>query len=327
MQIHHLMTMLTIVFLLAAFGAACGRAGETDWRGEIAIDGSSTVLPISQAVAEEFIRERGSARISIGQSGTGGGFQKFCSGDIDISNASRSIKDDEIALCEENGIEPVELSVANDGLSVVVNPDNDWVDCLTVGQIRSIWQPEDPVQRWSDLDPSWPDEEIRLYGPGTDSGTFDYFTDVIVGEEGASRSDYNASEDDNVIIQGVEGDEDALGYFGFAYYIENQDRLKALGIDNGEGCVMPTEKTIRSGEYAPLSRPLFIYVYGRDLGEQSQPATDTATVDGGPSLLMAYLEYYLTDGQDILPFVGYVPLEDEQYREQLQKITASASTR
>jgi phosphate transport system substrate-binding protein len=317
--------VVVAAMLIPALLAACGRAGATDWDGEVAIDGSSTVLPISQAVAEEFIREYGSARISIGQSGTGGGFEKFCRGEIDISDASRAIKDDEAATCAAHGIEPVELEIANDGLSVVVNPDNDWIDCLTVEQLRAIWRPEQPVKRWSDLDPSWPDKTIRLYGPGTDSGTFDYFTSSVVGEEGASRSDYNASEDDNVIIQGVEGDEQALGYFGFAYYVENQDRLKALGIDNGAGCVMPTEDTIRTGEYAPLSRPLYIYVDRNDLTVLPGNGTPTADPAEQPSLLMAYLAYYLTDGDEIIPYVGYVPLEEAQYREQLQKLSSSAS--
>jgi phosphate transport system substrate-binding protein len=326
MQHRHLKPLwtLVVIVLCSALLAACGRAGATDWDGEVAIDGSSTVLPISQAVAEEFIRAHGSARISIGQSGTGGGFEKFCRGDIDISDASREIRDEEAATCAEHDIQPIELSVANDGLSIVVNPDNDWVDCLTVEQLRRIWQPDSPAKRWNDIDPSWPDKEIRLYGPGTDSGTFDYFTGTVVGAEGASRSDYNASEDDNVIIQGVEGDEDALGYFGYAYYSENQDRLKALGIDNGAGCVKPTEDTIRTGEYAPLSRPLFIYVDGNEL----EPLVGAGTPAAGEqsSLLMAYLVYYLTDGAEVIPFVGYVPLNEAEYHEQLRKISGSAST-
>jgi phosphate transport system substrate-binding protein len=315
------------ILLATTLLAACGRAGDTDWEGDLAIDGSSTVLPISQAVAEEFIRAEGSARIAIGQSGTGGGFEKFCRGDIDISNASRSIKEDEISRCRENGIDAVELAVANDGPAVVVNLDNDWVDCLTVQQLRSIWRPDDPVERWNEIDPTWPDKEIRLYGPGTDSGTFDYFTEAVIGEEGASRSDYNATEDDNVIIQGVEGDDYGLGYFGYAYYSENTERLKALGIDNGDGCILPTAETIRTGTYAPLSRPLFIYVDGNALRALSTEtsATPMAGEQPRPPLLLAFLQYYLTEGAEVIPFVGYVPLEPDQYQEQLDMITATAS--
>ncbi len=277
-----------------------------DLSGEINIDGSSTVFPISQAVAEEFNAEAPDVNITVGASGTGGGFKKFCAGDTDISNASRPIKDEEAAICEENGIEFTELQVAIDGLSVVVNPANDWVNCITTEQLNTIWMPESTVDTWSDVDPSWPDEAIELYGPGTDSGTFDYFTEEINGEGGASRSDYTASEDDNVLVQGVSGDETAMGYFGYAYYVENRDSLKVLAIDGGEGCVEPTPETVASGTYAPLSRPIFVYV-----SHQAMERPEVA----------AFAEFMVSDiAQEIIPEVGYVTMDDTALEEQRAKI-------
>jgi phosphate transport system substrate-binding protein len=275
---------------------------DPDLSGEINIDGSSTVFPITQGVAEEFNGLASDVEITVGLSGTGGGFEKFCAGETDISNASRPIEEDEIAACEAAGVEYTELTVAIDGLTVVVNPENDWVDCITVEQLNMIWMPESTVTNWSDVDPSWPDEEIALYGPGTDSGTFDYFTDVVNGEEGASRSDYTASEDDNVLVQGVAGDEYGLGYFGYAYYIENQDTLKALEIDGGAGCVAPTPETVADGSYAPLSRPLFIYVSSEAMGRDE---------------VAQFVQFYLSDaGVAVVPEVGYVPLDEAALAEQ-----------
>ena len=231
-------------------------------------------------------------------SGTGGGFKKFSAGEIDICDASRTIKDEEQKTCEANGIKYVELEIAFDGLSVVVNPENDWCDCLTVEQLKAIWQPESAVSKWSDLNPAWPDEKIELFGPGTDSGTFDYFTEAIVGTAKSSRADYTPSEDDNMLVTGVEGSKYALGYFGYAYYVENKDRLKLLGVDPGDGkCVQPSEETVRTNEYKPLSRPLFIYV-----NKTSLKRPEIARVRGvlpGPGR------------RRWCRTVGYVPLSDE----------------
>jgi phosphate transport system substrate-binding protein len=270
-----------------------------DLSGEINVDGSSTVFPAAQAFSEEFLAMAPDVRFSVNASGTGGGFTKFCAGETDISNASRPISEEEIALCEENGIDYTEFQVGVDGLSVVVNVANDWVTCVTTDQLAQIWGPDSTVTTWSDVDPSWPDEPIDLYGPGTDSGTFDYFTGVINGEEGASRSDFTASEDDNVLVTGIAGNEYAMGYFGYAYYIENQDTLKVLAVDAGNGCVEPNPETVASGEYEPLARPLFMYASNAALAEK--PEVD------------AFFQFILSeDGQAIVPEIGYVSLSDEQ---------------
>jgi phosphate binding protein len=232
-------------------------------RGNVTSDGSSTVQPVTQAAAEEFSKYARNVRVSVGTSGTGGGFEKFCRGETDISNASRPIEEDEIKACQEKGIEFIEVPVAVDGLTVVANPENTWAQCLTTAELKKIWDKpaEGKVTNWSQVRQGFPEEELALFGPGTDSGTFDYFTEAINGEEGRSRADYEASEDDNVIVRGVEGSgAGAVGYFGFAYFQAEAERLKAIQVDGGEGCVSPTFETIRSGQYAPLSRPLFIYV-------------------------------------------------------------------
>ena len=316
---------MLLVACLAIVVTACGESdGGSGLSGTVNIDGSSTVFPITQAVAEEFQRVHRAVRISLGLSGTGGGFEKFCRGEIDISNASRPIKEEEAETCAANSIDFTELTVAADGLSVIVNPDNDWVDCLTVEQLNELWMPGSTVERWSDLDPSWPDEEIELYGPGTDSGTFDYFTEAINGESGASRADYTASEDDNVLVQGVQGDENALAYLGYAYYIENQEQLRAVPINGGNGCIEPTTETIQSNAYAPLSRPLFIYVSNASL--QPTEAAEGARSDAAgtpvvPTSVSAELvRYYLTEGTEVIPFIGYVPYDDAVYQEQLRMV-------
>jgi phosphate transport system substrate-binding protein len=266
-------------------------------KSSIKVDGSSTVLRISEAVGEEFRKEQPRVRVTVGKSGTGGGFKKFSHGEIDICDASRPINDVERKACADNGIEFVELEIAFDGLSVVVNPKNDWCDCLSVEQLKAIWQPESAVSKWSDVNPAWPDRPIKLYGPGTDSGTFDYFTEVIVGKAGSSRPDYSPSEDDNSLVTGVAGDVDALGYFGMAYYEENTDRLKALGIDRGNGnCVKPSQETVRDHTYKPLSRPLFIYVRKSSL---TRPE------------VRSFVEFYLAHVSNLVTVVGYVPLPDE----------------
>ena len=239
--------------------------GDGSLSGQIAVEGSSTVLPITQAAAEAFSQENPDVRISVGGAGTGDGFEAFCAGETQISDASRPIDpEEEVPACEENGVEYIEIPVAYDGISVVVNPQNDFASDITMEELKTLWEPaaEDRITSWSQVRSEWPDQEMTLYGPGTESGTFDYFTDEVVGEEGASRSDYQASEDDNVLVQGVSGDPNSLGYFGFSYYETNQDTLKALAVDGVE----PNTQNIRSGDY-PLSRPLFIYVSTQALEE------------------------------------------------------------
>jgi phosphate transport system substrate-binding protein len=270
--------------------------------GDIAIDGSSTVFPITEAVAEEFgLLTEGNVRITVGVSGTGGGFEKFCNSETHISNASRPIRASEVQACNQAGIEFIEIPLAIDGLTVMVNPSNDFVQCMTIEELNTIWAPEaeGQITRWSQVRPEWPDEPIRLYGPGVDSGTFDYFTETVNGEAQASRGDFTASEDDNVLVQGIAGDRNSLGYFGYAYYIENQEQLKALAIDGGNGCVEPTEETINNGSYAPLSRPIFIYVR-QDAAEQPH--------------IQEFVRFYLgEEGRELVGLVGYIPFPDQVY--------------
>ena len=235
--------------------------------------------------------------VTVGISGTGGGFERFCAGETDLSDASRAIETDEAANCKDKGIDYVELPIANDALTVVVSAENDWVTCLTVDQLKRIWEPGSKLKSWHDIDPSFPDEALKLYGPGTDSGTFDYFTGAIVGEEGSSRADYRASEDDNIIVEGVAGDKGALGYFGFSYYEENSDRVKAVPVDGGDGCVAPSVKTAQQGTYKPLSRPLFVYA--------KQSALDRLEVE-------AFLRHVLNNAADIAGQAQFVPITDDQ---------------
>jgi phosphate transport system substrate-binding protein len=299
-----LLIALAPVAVLACGGGE-GAGEEAGLTGSVAVDGSSTVYPITEAVAEEFQIANPGVRVTVGISGTGGGFKKFCAGETDISDASRPIKESELEACRAAGIEPIEIPVAWDGLTVVANLENDWAECMTVDELRRLWQPGSTVQRWNQIRADWPDEEVVLYGPDTDSGTFDYFTEAIVGEEDASRSDYTASADDNVLVVGVEGDGGALGYFGFAYFDENQDKLRAIAVDGGEGCVAPTMATIESGEYQPLSRPMFIYVR-QDALERPE--------------LAAFVRFYLDNAAVLTPEVGYVPLAAERYAESLAQI-------
>jgi phosphate transport system substrate-binding protein len=289
--------------------AACG--GDDNGGGSstsISADGSSTVGPLATAAVERYEDENPEARITVGISGTGGGFERFCRGETDLSNASRPIEDEERQACEQEGIEFTELQVANDALTVVVNAENDWAECLTVDQLKKIWGPGSKVDNWQDVDPSFPDQELKLYGPGTDSGTFDYFTDEINGEEGASRSDYSASEDDNVIVRGVAGDPGALGYFGFTYFEENQDTLKAVSIDSGGGCVAPSAETAQSGEYKPLSRPLFTYVKAASLER-----------DG----VRDFLSFWLDNSEEIADAARFVPMTDDQLTESQDALEAA----
>jgi len=294
-----LLALVTAVLVTAGCGGS-GSGGNV-----ITADGSSTVGPFTTKAAEDW-KAAGGSDVTVGISGTGGGFERFCAGETDISNASRAIKDEEAAICAENGVEYVELQVATDALTNVVNAENDWVTCLTVDQLNAIWKPGSKVSNWNQVDPSYPDIALKLYGAGTDSGTFDYFTDVINGEEGASRSDFSATEDDNVTVQGVSGDKGALGYFGYSYFEENQDKLEALEVDGGGGCVAPSVETARNGSYTPLSRPLFMYVKKSSL----------ADVEG----LADFVRYTLENEQTIAEEARFVPLSQEQIDEQLQKL-------
>lgn len=320
------------LILVALLAVACGGSGAgaaggntqggttpaAKLSGQIRIDGSSTVYPITEAVAEQFQAENPDVRVTVAFSGTGGGFKKFCSGQTEANDASRPIKSEdkpgeksEATACREQGVAPVELPVAIDGLSVLVNPANDFVTCLTVGQLNQIWKPDSKVRTWSDVNPAWPGQEIKLYGPGADSGTFDYFTAEINGEEGASRSDYTQSEDDNALVQGISGDRNALGYFGYAYYAENKDRLKVVQVDGGQGCVEPTEQTIADGSYKPLSRPLFVYV-SRDALKRPE--------------VSSFFQFYLDNVSKLVGDVGYIPLpaaELEKSKRALAGATAS----
>jgi phosphate transport system substrate-binding protein len=240
-------------------GSGGGGGGSSELSGNIKIDGSSTVAPFTQAAAENFQAENPGVKITVGTSGTGGGFEKFCAGETDISDASRPIKEDEeVPVCEKAGVTYREVHVANDGIAVVTNPELK-ADCLTTDQLKKLWNQGSKVKSLSEIDPQLPDSELTLFGPGTDSGTFDFFTDEINGEEGVSREDYQPSEDDNVLVQGVAGEPGGLGYFGFSYYEQNQDKLNLVKVDGGDGCVAPSVETIQSGEYTPLSRPLFMY--------------------------------------------------------------------
>ena len=291
---------LVLVLSMGLVGCGGGSGGAS---GEpVSVDGSSTVFPLTEAVAEEFMRANSGARVTVGVSGTGGGFSKFLRGETAVNNASRPIAPGEIEKAEANGIEFIELPVSYDGLAVTVHPDNDWVDCLTVDELRQIWEPDSEIDNWNQVRDEFPDREIELYGPGTASGTYDYFTEAIMGESGASRSDFTASEDDNVLVQGIEGTEAALGYFGLAYYENNAERLKVLGIDpdergSGASCVTPSAETVNDGSYRPLSRPLFIYVNTAKLDETSE----------------AFVDFYLQNAGSLAPDVGYVSMPDSAY--------------
>ena len=269
----------------------------------IQIDGSSTVFPVTEAVAEEFQKsKKGKVKVTVGIAGTGGGFKKFCRGETDISNASRPILKAEMETCKQSGMQYFELPVAYDALTVIVNPKNDWVKSLTVPDLKKMWEPgaQGKVSSWNQVRTEWPNNPLKLFGPGADSGTFDYFTEAIVGKAKSSRGDFTASEDDNVLVQGVANDRNALGYFGFAYYIENQGKLKAVAIDKGKGAILPSAKTVEDGTYQPLSRPIFIYV--------SKKAYDAK------SELKEFVEYYLKQGPQLIRQVKYVPLPQSAYQ-------------
>ena len=307
-----LLTLLSCCAALTLTAVGCGGDDESSGDGGslITADGSSTVGPFTTRAAEDW-KADGGGDVTVGISGTGGGFERFCAGETDISNASRQIDEEEVALCEEAGVEYVELQVATDALTNVVPTSNDWATCLTVEQLTAIWGPGSKVSSWNQVDPSFPDVQLKLYGPGTDSGTFDYFTDVINGEEGASRTDFSASEDDNVIVQGVSGSEGGLGYLGFSYFEENEDTLKALEVDGGSGCVAPSVAAAQDGTYAPLARPLFMYVKLSSL-------TDNESVSD-------FVSYTLENAEAIATEAQFVPLNADQIAEQQQKLEGATS--
>ncbi|MEV8018012.1 PstS family phosphate ABC transporter substrate-binding protein [Streptomyces sp. NPDC086554] len=286
---------------LSGCGGGDGGSGSGDQlSGTVKVDGSSTVAPLSTAAAELFGEEQPKVRVTVGTSGTGGGFEKFCKGETDISDASRPIKDEEKKACADGKVTYDEFMVANDALTVVVPKSNDWAGCLTVDQLKKMWEPGSKVSNWKQIDPRFPDEPLKLFGAGTDSGTFDYFTEKINGEEGKSRTDYSPSEDDNVTVQGVAGSKGGLGYFGYSYFEENTDKVKALKIDGGDGCVAPSVKAAQDGTYKPLSRPLFIY--------PSQKALDRDEVE-------AFVEYYVENNADVAKDAKFIPLNSAQEKE------------
>ena len=291
---------LLAALLLLAGCAGCDETDPTGLEGAIRVDGSSTVFPLTEAVAEEFMRDHPGVRVTVGASGTGGGFAKFGRGETDVSGASRAIEGGEEATLDAAGIPFVEIPVAYDGIAVVTHPKTDWVGCLTTAELGAIWEPDSRVETWADVRAGFPDVPVELYGPGTDSGTYDYFTAAITGEEGASRTDFTASENDNTLVQGVAGDRASLAYFGLAYVEENADRLKVLGVDSGDGCVKPTRETVQTGAYAPLARVEFVYV--------SVPA-----VERSPAL-DAFVRFYLAHAAPLAAEVGAVPLSDAGYR-------------
>jgi phosphate transport system substrate-binding protein len=308
--------------VLALGAAACGDDDDDDGggggdtpsglSGSIRIDGSSTVAPLTEAIAEEFNADNPDVNVTVGTSGTGGGFEKFCAGETQISDASRAIEPDETKVCEQNGIAYEELQIANDALTVVVNPNNP-VTCITVDQLKSVWEPKSTLKNWSEiqgLEPSF-DAELALYGPGTDSGTFDFFTEAINGEEGAQRTDYNdIGEDDNATVTGVSGADGGMGYFGYSFFVENEGTVKALEVDGGSGCVAPSPETAQDGTYTPLSRPLFVY--------PSASALEEETVD-------AFLQFYLDNINDVAEQVGFIPLTDEQLQQSQDKLDSLVS--
>lgn len=296
-------TVLALTLAACGGGDAGSDAGSegSGASGSVAVDGSSTVFPMSVAAQELLNEENPDVQVTVGESGTGGGFERFCVGETDISDASRPIEEDEVAVCEENGIEYTELQVATDALTVAVHPELE-VDCLTTDQLVELVGPGSEVTNWSDLDPSFPDQEISFFFPGTDSGTYDYMANDVVGDESeVLRDDVESSEDDNVLVQGVGGTEGAVGFFGYTYYEENQDTLKALSIDDGAGCVEPSAETAQAGEYTPLARPLFIYVDNAKYTENEAVA--------------AYVDFYIENLADIAEIGQFIPLSDELYSE------------
>jgi phosphate transport system substrate-binding protein len=300
------MRSISYLAVVAAFTAAAPAFAQQQ---VVKVDGSSTVFPITEAVAEEFQKaKKQSIKVTVGISGTGGGFKKFCRGETDISDASRPILKAEMAECAKAGIEYYELPVAFDALTVVINPKNNFIKQLTIAEMKKMWEPaaQGKVTRWNQVNPQWPDQPMKLFGPGADSGTFDYFTEAVVGKAKSSRGDFTASEDDNVLVQGVARDVNGLGYFGFAYYVENKDKLKAVAIVNDKGqAVVPSMEAVEKGTYAPLSRPIFIYVNAKSLGKPE---------------VREFVEYYMKNGAKLTKEVKYVPLPDSAYQTALEHV-------
>ena len=309
MSFNRILLVIAMLATLAFTVAACGDDEEPssggggsssesqELSGQLAIDGSSTVAPFAQAAAELFNEENSGVQVTVGTSGTGGGFEKFCAGETDISNASRPIKvDEEVPICEEGGVKYGEVQIANDGIAVVTNKALA-VDCLTTDQLKQVWNQGSKVKSLSEADPELPDTELSLYGPGTDSGTFDFFTDEINGEEGVTREDYEPSEDDNQLVTGVSGDEGGLGYFGFSYYEGAADQLNLVGVDSGDGCVKPSTETIQDGSYTPLARPLFMYPSSKSLARPE---------------VKAFMDFVIANQQMIAEAAKIVPLTEEQ---------------
>jgi len=293
------MKKMLLILSLAAF---MGIAPKPVKAQIIQIDGSSTVFPITEAVSEEFQKaKKGTVKVTVGIAGTGGGFKKFCRGETDISDASRPILKQEMETCKQSGVQYIELPIAYDALTVMVNPKNDWVKALTVPDLKKMWEPaaQGKVTTWNQVRSEWPNSPLKLFGPGADSGTFDYFTEAIVGKAKSSRGDFTASEDDNVLVQGIANDRNALGYFGFAYYIENQKKLRAAPIDGGKGPVLPSAKTVEDGSYQPLSRPIFIYVSKKSLDSRPE--------------VREYVEFYLKNAPTLVKQVKYVALPQNAY--------------
>lgn len=267
---------------------------------QIRADGSSTVYPITQAVAEEFTTRNPQVKVTVAFSGTGGGFKKFCRGETDIQDASRPILPEELKVCKENKVEFIELPVAYDALTVIVNPKNTWATCMTVSELKAVWEPGSKITRWNQIRPQWPNQPLRLFGAGADSGTFDYFTEAIVGKLKAIRTDYQPTEDDNVTIKGVAGDPYAMGFLGVAYYEENKDKVKPVAVDNGKGCVLPTRENVLNGSYQPLARPLFIYVNVKSLERKE---------------VRDFVDFYLSPGaRRAIRSTGYIELPEEAYK-------------
>ena len=299
--------LLGVGLTVLGLALSLGFGSETSWaapKNLIKVDGSSTVYPITEAVAEEY-QKVSKARVTVGISGTGGGFKKFCNGETDISDASRPIKISEVEMCLDNGIKYIELPVAYDGLSVVVNPKNTWAESMTVKELKKLWEPaaQKKITKWSQVRTGWPNEEIHLFGAGVDSGTYDYFTEATVGKEHSSRGDFTSSEDDNVLVQGIATDRLALGFFGLAYYEENQDKLKRVGIDdekdnNGKGPILPSVETVADGTYQPLARPIFIYVSTKSMNKPE---------------VRGFINFYLKNAGALVSEVGYISLPAKVY--------------
>ena len=294
---------LKVLGVTAALGVLISAASTSVISADIIIkiDGSSTVYPITEAVAEDFQKsKKGAIKVTVGIAGTGGGFKKFCRGETDISDASRPILKQEMEVCKAAGVQYIEMPVAYDAMTVVVNPKNTWIKTMNVAELKKIWEPaaQGKITKWNQVNPAWPDLPIKLFGPGSDSGTFDYFTEAVVGKAKSSRGDYTASEDDNVLVQGVSSDKGALGYFGFAYYIENQKKLKAVAIDGGKGGIIPSAKVVEDGTYQPLSRPIFIYVNAK--------AAEKPEVK-------EFVEFYMKNAVTLVREVKYFPLPAKAY--------------